>query len=213
MLNVSTQQQTLTSLGRKIFVIKLNGVSYSFLNIKRMDSKMEIALLGEPMLRQIAELVEDVRSTEIQRLVRQMHETLEKSGGVGLAAPQVFISKRIMIVASKPTPRYPYAPLMPATVMINPSFVATNDVKVKDWEGCLSIPGIRALVPRYPSIKVRYQDLAGSHVEMNLEGFVARVFQHEYDHLNGLVYLDSVATNHDIISEAVFLKQIINTQD
>jgi peptide deformylase len=174
---------------------------------------MEIALLGEPILRQIAEPVEDVASTEIQGLVQQMLETLEKSGGVGLAAPQVFVSKRIMIVASKPTPRYPNAPLMPATVMINPSFVATQNVKVKDWEGCLSITGIRALVPRYLSIRVSYLDLAGSHVEMNLEGFVARVFQHEYDHLNGLVYLDSVEANRDIISEAVFMKQIVNARN
>jgi peptide deformylase len=102
---------------------------------------------------------------------------------------------------------------MPATVMINPSFVATQNVKVKDWEGCLSITGIRALVPRYLSIRVSYLDLAGSHVEMNLEGFVARVFQHEYDHLNGLVYLDSVEANRDIISEAVFMKQIVNARN
>lgn len=169
---------------------------------------MEIALLGEPVLRKIAEPVVDVTSVEIQSLVQQMLETLAKSGGVGLAAPQVFISKRIMIVASKPTSRYPYAPLMPATVMINPSFVATNDEMIKDWEGCLSITGIRALVPRYQSIQVSYTDLTGKSVEMDLEGFVARVFQHEYDHLNGLVYLDRVENNRDIISEAMFLKLI-----
>jgi peptide deformylase len=134
---------------------------------------MEIALLGEPVLRQIAEPVADVTSLEIQSLVEQMLETLAHSGGVGLAAPQVFISKRIMIVASRPTPRYPYAPVMPATVMINSSFFPLNDEMIKDWEGCLSITGIRALVPRYQSIQVNYTDLTGKSVEINLEGFVA----------------------------------------
>jgi peptide deformylase len=169
---------------------------------------MEIALLGEPVLRQIAEPVADVTSLEIQSLVEQMLKTLAHSGGVGLAAPQVFISKRIMIVASRPTPRYSYAPVMPATVMINPSFVPLDDEVAKDWEGCLSITGIRALVPRYQAIQVNYTDLTGKSVEINLEGFVARVFQHEYDHLNGLVYLDRVENNRDIISEAMFLKLI-----
>lgn len=170
---------------------------------------MEIALLGELVLREIAQPIADATSAEIQSLVEQMLETLDKSGGVGLAAPQVFISKRIIIVASKPTPRYPYAPLMPATVMINPSFTALNDEMFKDWEGCLSITGIRALVPRYQSIQVSYTDLTGKIAEIDLEGFVARVFQHEYDHLNGLVYLDRVENNRDIISEAMFLKLIM----
>lgn len=173
---------------------------------------MEIALLGEPVLREIAQPIANATSAEIPSLVEQMLKTLDKSGGVGLAAPQVFISKRIIIVASKPTPRYPYAPLMPATVMINPSFTALNDKIVKDWEGCLSITGIRALVPRYQSIRVSYTDLTGKIVELDLEDFVARVFQHEYDHLNGLVYLDRVENNRDIISEAMFLKLIVKNE-
>lgn len=170
---------------------------------------MDIALLGEPVLREIAEPINDI-TTEILAIADEMLATLEASGGVGLAAPQVFISKRLMIVASKPTPRYPYAPFMPATVMINPSFIALSDEKQKDWEGCLSIPSIRALVPRYQSIRVTYTDLRGQLIEKKLEGFVARVFQHEYDHLNGLVYLDRVENNKDIISETMFLKLIAN---
>lgn len=170
---------------------------------------MDIALLGEPVLRAIAEPIREITS-EILAIADEMLATLEASGGVGLAAPQVFISKRLVIVASKPTQRYPYAPLMPATVMINPSFVALSDEKQKDWEGCLSIPSIRALVPRYQSIRVSYTDLTGQRLEVDFEGFVARVFQHEYDHLNGLVYLDRVETNQDIISETMFLKLIAN---
>ncbi len=122
-----------------------------------MNVKSEIALLGEPVLRQIAESIDDVTHPDVQQLAQTMLFTLEGSNGVGLAAPQIFVSKRIMVVASKPTPRYPYAPTMPATVMINPEFIPLSDVTVKDYEGCLSIPSIRALVPRYHSIRVVIQ--------------------------------------------------------
>ncbi|MGB4498662.1 MAG: peptide deformylase [Methylococcaceae bacterium] len=168
----------------------------------------EVALLGEPVLREIAQPIDDVTAPDIQRLAQTLLFTLASSAGVGLAAPQIFESKRMMVVASKPTKRYPYAPTMPATVMINPEFVPLSDVIEKDWEGCLSITGIRALVPRYQSIRVTYTDLTGQRLEVDFEGFVARVFQHEFDHLNGLVYLDRVETNQDIISDAMFLKLI-----
>jgi peptide deformylase len=111
-----------------------------------------------------------------------------------------------MIVASKLTKRYPSAPEMPAMVMINPGFVPLSNVMVKDWEGCLT--SIRALVPRYHSIRVTYTDLTGQRLDVDFKSFLARVFQHEYDHLNGMVYLDRVETNRDIISEAMFLKLI-----
>jgi peptide deformylase len=173
-----------------------------------MNTKPAIALLGEPVLRQVALPIDDVSSPEVQALAQTMLFTLDGSNGVGLAAPQIFESKRIMVVASKPTSRYPYAPVMPATVMINPEFVPLTNEIVKDWEGCLSIPSIRALVPRYQSIRVSYIDLTGQHLEVDFEGFIARIFQHEYDHLNGLVYLDRVISNQDIISEAMFLKLI-----
>ena len=173
-----------------------------------MNVKSEIALLGEPVLRRIAELIDDVTHPDVQELAQTMLFTLDGSNGVGLAAPQIFVSKRLMVVASKPTKRYPYAPEMPATVMINPEFIPLSDAMVKDYEGCLSIPSIRALVPRYHSIRVSYTDLTGQRLEVNFEGFIARVFQHEYDHLNGLVYLDRVDNNQDIISEAMFLKRI-----
>lgn len=173
-----------------------------------MNKKPEIALLGEPVLRQIAQPIDDVTHPEVQELAEKMLFTLEGSNGVGLAAPQIFESKRIIVVASKPTKRYPYAPQMPATVMINPEFIPLSDVMEKDYEGCLSIPSIRALVPRYQFIRVTYTDLTVQRLEVDFEGFIARVFQHEYDHLNGLVYLDRVDSNQDIISESIFLKRI-----
>jgi peptide deformylase len=88
--------------------------------------------------------------------------------------------------------------------MINPNFRATNEHCEKDWEGCLSIPGIRALVPRYTEIQVDYQDINGLRLHVYLSGFIARVFQHEFDHLLGHVYLDRVESNLDIVSEKMF---------
>jgi peptide deformylase len=171
-----------------------------------MTHAYEIAQLGANVLRQHAELVEQVDNAEIQQLIQDMHTTLAASEGVGLAAPQISQSKRIIIVASRPNARYPKAPLMQPTVMINPVFTALSDEKEKDWEGCLSIPGIRALVPRYKAINVQYLDEVGSPVEQTLEGFVARVFQHEADHLDSKVYLDRVESSLDIISESEYFK-------
>jgi peptide deformylase len=170
------------------------------------SNSYEIAQLGANVLRQTAVIVPDVHSTDIQRLIKDMHTTLSATEGVGLAAPQIGVSKRIIIVASKPTRRYPCAPLMEATAMINPSFQTSSDVTEKDWEGCLSIPGIRALVPRYTDIMVYYTDRDGIAVSLQLAGFVARVFQHEFDHLEGKVYLDKVENNADIIAESEYLK-------
>jgi peptide deformylase len=166
----------------------------------------EIAQLGANVLRQTAAVVPDVKSADIQQLINDMQSTLSATEGVGLAAPQIGVSKRVIIVASRPTRRYPSAPLMEPTVMINPSFQPLSDYKAKDWEGCLSIPGVRALVPRYQDISIGYIDPQGIAVALKLEGFVARVFQHEYDHLEGRVYLDRVESNVDIIAESEYFK-------
>ncbi len=171
-----------------------------------MDSIPTILQLGHPVLRQKAEAVDDVLSDSARQLIKTLQAALANSQGVGLAAPQIGIAKRLVIVASRPTARYPYAPLMPPTVMINPSFAPLSDQQEKDWEGCLSIPGIRALVPRYSDIAIRYTDPEGQALGQTLSGFVARVFQHEFDHLDGLVYLDRVVDNRDIVAESEFLK-------
>jgi peptide deformylase len=171
-----------------------------------MTQSCEIAQLGAKVLRQHAEIVRHVDSPDIQQIIKDMQATLAATQGVGLAAPQISQLKRIIIVASRPTTRYPTAPLMVPTVMINPVSYALSDEKEKDWEGCLSIPGIRALVPRYRDIRVQYTDGQGKHIELKLEGFVARVFQHEADHLDGKVYLDRVESSTDIISESEYLK-------
>jgi peptide deformylase len=176
-----------------------------------MTKPCEIAQLGAKVLRQRAEFVDQANSPEIRQIIRAMQSALAATQGVGLAAPQISQLKRIIIVASRPTTRYPNAPLMNPTVMINPVFTALSDAKEKDWEGCLSIPGIRALVPRYKTINVCYTDEQGCPVEQKLDDFVARVFQHEADHLEGKVYLDRIESTVDIISESEYCKLFADT--
>ena len=171
-----------------------------------MSQVCEIAQLGADVLRLKAKEVVDIHSSEMQAIVSDMFATLADSNGVGLAAPQISASWRMMIIASRPSERYPYAPEMSPTLMINPGFEPLSETQEKDWEGCLSIPGIRAKVPRFTQIKVSYIGAEGELAVQVLEGFVARIFQHEYDHLDGLVYLDRVECNRDIISEVEFVK-------
>ncbi|MBL1263728.1 peptide deformylase [Candidatus Methylomicrobium oryzae] len=171
-----------------------------------MNQIREIAQLGAEVLRCQAQLVAEAHSAESRAVIAAMKATLANTQGVGLAAPQIGESLRIVIVASRPTPRYPDAPLMEPTVMINPSFETLSETTEKGWEGCLSIPGIRALVPRFKDIRVDYTDEQGHPVRIRLQDFIARVFQHEFDHLNGLVFLDRVENNRDIFSESEYLK-------
>jgi len=172
----------------------------------------EIAQLGAKVLRQQAEAIIDVDDVDVLQIIEAMQSTLAATQGVGIAAPQISESKQIIIVASRPTSRYPSAPLMEPTVMINPGFQPLSEIQEKDWEGCLSIPGIRALVPRYQEIIIRYIDQQGDLVESELNGFVARIFQHELDHLEGKTYLDRVESNTDIFSESEFIKLISNAR-
>ena len=170
-----------------------------------MSTIIEIAQLGAKVLRLQAEPIADLNSSETQQLIKKLQDTLATTEGVGIAAPQISMSKQVIIIASRPTLRYPQAQLMEPTVMINPSFTALSEVKEKDWEGCLSIPGIRARVPRYKKIQVKYLDHLGTVIDIVLEDFVARVFQHEFDHLLGKVYLDRLDSNEDIYSESEYL--------
>ncbi|NOQ34611.1 MAG: peptide deformylase [Methylococcaceae bacterium] len=170
--------------------------------------KQEIAQLGASVLRRKAEKITDFNAPALMQLIEDMLCTLDSSDGVGLAAPQISQSFCVLVIASKPTTRYPDAPEMKPIVMINPVFKALSKRQGKDWEGCLSIPSIRALVSRYQNISVDYHNVNGNMQQLELDGFVARVFQHEYDHLQGLVYLDCVEDNKDIISETEFFKLI-----
>src|SRR4030042_1906165 len=125
-----------------------------------------------------------------------------------MAAPQVYEPKRIFILASRPNPRNPKAPYMKPIPVVNPKITSHNEIKEKDWEGCLSIPGIRARIPRYTHIDTEFTSRKGTLIRRRFSGFVARIFQHEYDHLEGTVFLDRVENNRDIISEKEYLKII-----
>lgn len=171
-----------------------------------MNCVTPIAQLGAEVLRMQANRIDDFTCAKFHSLIETMQQLMLQENGVGIAAPQLGESLQILIIASRPTPRYPQAPAMAPIVMVNPEVLVTDDTLVNDWEGCLSIPGIRALVPRANAVYVSYQNPNGDHYKLDLQGFPARVFQHEYDHLIGKVYLDRVENNRDIVSESEFFK-------
>ena len=168
--------------------------------------KLSVYQLGNPTLRKIAEPITNVGDSEIQQLIDEMLITLQESNGVGLAAPQIGRSLQLVIIASHPNERYPNALQMQPTAMINPQIISHSPEAEKDWEGCLSVPMIRGLVPRYREIEVEYTDRQGDRQNVKLTDFVARIFQHEYDHLQGKVFLDRVETNCDLVSESEYYK-------
>lgn len=168
----------------------------------------QIAQLGHPVLRVPADPVPLPAGPVVRALAQDMLATLRDANGVGIAAPQLYESLSLFIVASRPNPRYPAAPSMEPEVVFNPEITAVSDEIVKDWEGCLSIPGIRGNVPRHQRIEVRYCNAEGAIVEQAFKGFVARVFQHEYDHLRGIVFLDRLESTRDVISEKEYQKLV-----
>jgi peptide deformylase len=161
----------------------------------------QIAQLGQPVLRGETESIEDLTDAAVQALIDDMLVTVAEVNGVGIAAPQVFEPLRLFIVASRPSGRYPHAPAMEPTAMINPELLWSSEETEKGWEGCLSVPGIRGPVPRSTRIGVRYLTRDGALREEEMIGFLARIFQHEYDHITGLVFLDRVESNLELITE------------
>ncbi|TKB48052.1 peptide deformylase [Ferrimonas sediminicola] len=172
----------------------------------RTSHPLTIALLGEAVLRQSAQAV-SLPDAEIERLAETMMQVMSDRGGVGIAAPQLHHSLALMIVASRPNPRYPDAPQMAPLVMANPTITAQSPQRVRDWEGCLSVPGIRGLVARPQWVKVSFDTLDGYRHHTRLEGFAARIFCHELDHLQGLTFLDRVDNNRDLLATEVWLRE------
>jgi peptide deformylase len=166
----------------------------------------QIAQLGHPVLRTPARPVSLPMDASLRAFADDLMATMLDADGVGIAAPQVYESLQVFIVASRPNPRYPDAPKMEPEIVINPEILWRSDEVVRGWEGCLSIPGIRGHVPRPRRIRARYHTLDGVEVEREFEDFVARVFQHEDDHLRGIVFLDRLESNRDIICEKEFRK-------
>ncbi|WP_066382314.1 MULTISPECIES: peptide deformylase [unclassified Anabaena] len=176
-----------------------------------MTNLPSIIQVGNPTLRRQAAPVENVHDPAMQKLIDDLIATAIQAHGVGIAAPQVAQSDCLFIVASRPNLRYPHAPTMEPTAMINPRIVAHSSEVVKDWEGCLSVPGIRGLVPRYQAIAVEYTDRYGQLQQQELTDFVARIFQHEFDHLNGVLFIDRVEKPADMITEPEYQKIVFHT--
>jgi peptide deformylase len=174
-------------------------------------TRLQVIELGHPVLRRIAKPIAEARRKTLQPLMDQLIQTAQQANGVGIAAPQVGTSERLFIVASRPTPRYPHAPVMEPTVMINPQIISHSAARVKDWEGCLSVPGVRGLVPRYQAIAVEYTGRDGQHYHQELTDFVARIFQHELDHLDGILFIDRVESTQDLISEQEYQERIVGS--
>src|SRR5579875_617785 len=143
--------------------------------------------MGEPLLRQVAAPVQrfDAKLTE---LVADMNDTMRALHGAGLAAPQIGVSLRVVIFEVTVNPRYPEAPPIPYTVLVNPELTPIGPEQEEGWEGCLSVPGLRGLVPRFARLRYRGFDLAGAPIDRTVEGFHARAVQHEVDHLDGILY-------------------------
>jgi peptide deformylase len=148
---------------------------------------LKIARMGHPVLLDRAAEVEDVGAPEVRRLLADMVATLKDAGGVGLAAPQVFASVRLFIFYV-PESRAGGGGAMPLTAVFNPVVTPLDEAVELGWEGCLSIPGLRAAVPRYKKLRLRGLGVEGEALDMVLEGFAARVVQHEADHLDGVMY-------------------------
>ena len=153
---------------------------------------LKVARLGHPVLRQPADPVpvEAIRTPEIQRLIDDMVETMREYSGAGLAANQVHTLKQICVIEVKDNPRYPEGESIPLTVLINPVVTPLSTDMEDGWEGCLSVPDMRGVVPRHTAVRLEAYDREGNLIDVVAKEFFARVIQHETDHLRGVVYVD-----------------------
>lgn len=144
--------------------------------------------MGDPRLLQVSAPVQAFDTPELHALIADMRETMNEANGAGLAAPQVGELQRIVIFGVERNPRYPDAEPVPFTVLINPELTVLGDEQEEGWEGCLSVPGMRGLVPRYKRLRYRGFDPFGTAIDREVGDFHARVVQHEVDHLDGVLY-------------------------
>ena len=144
--------------------------------------------MGDPRLFEVAKPVTAFDTLQLHEMVQDMHHTMEALDGAGLAAPQIGIGLQVVIFGVKRNPRYPDAEEVPYTVLINPKIAPLDQEMEEGWEGCLSVPGMRGLVPRYQHLRYQGYDQYGKIIERSVSGFHARVVQHECDHLQGILY-------------------------
>ena len=144
--------------------------------------------MGDPRLLEKSQPVEAFGTRELRELIADMRDTMADLNGAGLAAPQIGVALRVVIFGVKRNPRYPDAEEVPDTVLINPVITPLGDEMEEAWEGCLSVPGMRGVVPRFKRLRYRGFDESGNPIDRSVEGFHARVVQHECDHLDGILY-------------------------
>ena len=147
-----------------------------------------ILKMGDPQLLKKSVEVDPIDPVSLEPLLQDMWETMADANGAGLAAPQIGFMQRIVIFGCQTNPRYPDAPPVPETVLINPVITPVGEVQEEGWEGCLSVPGMRGIVPRYRDIRYQGYDQHGNRIDREASGFHARVVQHECDHLDGILY-------------------------
>ena len=148
----------------------------------------QVLKMGDPLLLKVAEPVNDFESHILKNLIEDMQDTMHSLNGAGLAAPQIGVSLRVVIFGVKKTPRYPDAEEVPYTVLINPKLTFLDEDMENGWEGCLSVPGMRGLVPRFKKLRYQGYDLNHNLIDRTVSDFHARVVQHECDHLDGILY-------------------------
>lgn len=148
----------------------------------------QVLKMGDPFLSMVAEPVQDFTSQSLKDLIIDMQDTMDSLNGAGLAAPQIGVSLRVVIFGVKKTPRYPDAEEVPYTILINPKLIHLDDEIEEGWEGCLSVPGLRGLVPRFKKLRYQGYDLNHNFIDRSVSDFHARVVQHECDHLDGILY-------------------------
>jgi len=147
-----------------------------------------ILRMGDPRLLQVSTAVREFGTPALLELIGDMNETMQAANGAGLAAPQIGVQWRVIIFGGGQSRRYPEADAVPYTVLINPKIKMLRGGREEDWEGCLSVPGMRGLVPRHRRLRYRGSDPSGAPIDRTVEGFHARVVQHEVDHLDGILY-------------------------
>ena len=163
--------------------------------------------MGHPVLRQVALPVSRF-DAELRALITDMDETMRSLNGAGIAAPQIGVSLRVAIFEVQENPRYPHVDPVPYTVLVNPELMPQGDEQDEGWEGCLSVPGMRGLVPRFTRLRYKGFDLEGKPIDRTVEGFHARVVQHEVDHLDGILYPQRITDLRNFGFEDVLFAQM-----
>ena len=167
----------------------------------------EVLKMGHPLLLQVAEPVSEFNTPALDALIADMFDTMAELDGAGLAAPQIGESLRVVIFGVEENPRYPEVEPVPRTVLINPRLTVRDETLEEGWEGCLSVPGLRGLVPRYQAIQYQGYDQRGQLIEREATGFHARVVQHEVDHLDGILYPQRIRDLRNFGYDAVLFPQ------